>query len=587
MRLWIRLAIVTATVAIIPLVIGGYFATDISISTSKAQSELALKKDANIVATLVNTWVEEASGGLSGWMKPYSIDQLSEMGRLVFLESVYIANPSVRSVGLMQGKTMVTKIYEVDAESGYGFSELPESRTISFVERILATPEPSLGLVTWGEPFWPPDGASAPWVPIRVASSDDSGFMLVAEVDLSRLTHALSLSATPEHAVALVSSGGTPIVGAAHALYRPSVVEKMLGLSTTFEHAPEGFLAVSGATTVVPQLGWTVVVLESTVRTHAVAGLIERRTGQILFLATLASLALGSVLGLQLASPVKHLVRSAKQLADGDYTHRTLVSRTDELGDLGVAFNEMASQLQAQVDEISLFNSELQELVEERTNELKMAQAELVSKGQLAAVAEVGAGLAHELNNPLAAILGLAQLIQMQSSESDERLVELQAQAERCRKVVAVMQRVSSGERIDKELLVETDLSELLRDALDSERGVLLERGVALALSVPESPAPVSLNGDLSLRLFAPFVLAICTGAPVGSLLNVSLKVGADYYLINLVIDSNNESVSAAALDQRMAGGVGYWTARRILGQLGGTLSEKGAFSWHIQLRKG
>jgi signal transduction histidine kinase len=586
MRLWIRLAIVTATVAIIPLVIGGYFATDISISTSKAQSEFALKKDANIVATLVNTWVEEASGGLSGWMKPYPIGQLSEVQRMGFVESVYIANPSVRSLGLMQGKMMVTNVYEMDEENGYGLGELPEPRATSFVERILATPEPSLGLVTWGEPFWP-DGAVAPWVPIRVASSDDSGFMLVAEVDLSRLTHALSLSATPEHAVALVSSGGTPIVGAAHTLYRPSVVEKMLGLSTTFEHAPEGFLAVSGATTVVPQLGWTVVVLESTVRTHAVAGLIERRTGQILFLATLASLALGSVLGLQLASPVKHLVRSAKQLADGDYTHRTLVSRTDELGDLGVAFNEMASQLQAQVDEISLFNSELQELVEERTNELKMAQAELVSKGQLAAVAEVGAGLAHELNNPLAAILGLAQLIQMQSSESDERLVELQAQAERCRKVVAVMQRVSSGERIDKELLVETDLSELLRDALDSERGVLLERGVALALSVPESPAPVSLNGDLSLRLFAPFVLAICTGAPVGSLLNVSLKVGADYYLINLVIDSNNESVSAAALDQRMAGGVGYWTARRILGQLGGTLSEKGAFSWHIQLRKG
>ena len=165
--------------------------------------------------------------------------------------------------------------------------------------------------------------------------------------------------------------------------------------------------------------------------------------------------------------------------------------------------------------------------------------------------------------------------------------MELQAQAERCRKVVTVMLRVSSGERIDKDLLVESDLSELLRGALDSERNVLLERGVALALSVPESRMPVSLSEDLSLRLFTPFVLAICTGAPAGSLLNVSLDTIENNYVIKLVIDSIDDSVSAAALDQRMAGGVGYWTARRILGQLGGTLSEKGAFSWHIQLRKG
>jgi len=81
----------------------------------------------------------------------------------------------------------------------------------------------------------------------------------------------------------------------------------------------------------------------------------------------------------------------------------------------------------------------LEHRVEERTQELVKAQTQLARQQRLASVGQLAAGVAHELNNPLGAILTFASLVSERlpaASEDRGDLEEIVRQAVRCRKIV-------------------------------------------------------------------------------------------------------------------------------------------------------
>src|SRR5207237_4013562 len=92
--------------------------------------------------------------------------------------------------------------------------------------------------------------------------------------------------------------------------------------------------------------------------------------------------------------------RGASALTGRELGHRVGdAGRGDELGDLARAFNAMAA-------EIERWNRELAERVEEKTREAREAQDLLLRAQKLAAVGQLGAGVAHEVNSPIAGLVG-------------------------------------------------------------------------------------------------------------------------------------------------------------------------------------
>ena len=83
------------------------------------------------------------------------------------------------------------------------------------------------------------------------------------------------------------------------------------------------------------------------------------------------------------------------------------------------------------------WNAELQERVEERTAELKVAQDQILRARRLAALGSMGAGIAHELNNPLTSISGLAVILSLDPkvSQHEETLKLLRGEVKRVAKI--------------------------------------------------------------------------------------------------------------------------------------------------------
>jgi signal transduction histidine kinase len=150
----------------------------------------------------------------------------------------------------------------------------------------------------------------------------------------------------------------------------------------------------------------------------------------------------GTILARGITGPLRELESGARRVAAGDYEKKIALDTKDELSEVAGAFDAMS-------DEIRAWNAELTERVEERTRELKAAQEQLLEARKLGAMASLSAGVAHEINNPLASVLAFTQLLLSKARKSEgaakqvSMLETVETEALRINDIVSRMQRLS------------------------------------------------------------------------------------------------------------------------------------------------
>jgi signal transduction histidine kinase/ActR/RegA family two-component response regulator len=167
--------------------------------------------------------------------------------------------------------------------------------------------------------------------------------------------------------------------------------------------------------------------------------------------ALLIGIALAAMLARSIADPIEQLRSAAAQIAGGDLAVAPLaLVRDDEVAALAGAFDRMAARVRA--DEASLRAA---------YDQLQRAQSELVQHERLSAVGRLISGVAHELNNPLTAVLHLAEDLQHGTAAAGpdaEALQEIANQARRCRSIVQDLLSFSHGRDRRPERTELTDL---------------------------------------------------------------------------------------------------------------------------------
>jgi predicted Zn finger-like uncharacterized protein len=154
----------------------------------------------------------------------------------------------------------------------------------------------------------------------------------------------------------------------------------------------------------------------------------------VVSLALLIMSVIVSLFGARLITqPLVRLSGATRVVAKGQYDIQLESSSRDEIDDLAQSFNTMASELDF------------------REKALKGAQAALVQSEKMAAFGQLGAGIAHEIKNPLAGILGLTQL-SLRKIEQDSALAKnlsiIEKETNRCTTIIQNLLKFARQEKV-------------------------------------------------------------------------------------------------------------------------------------------
>jgi signal transduction histidine kinase len=208
---------------------------------------------------------------------------------------------------------------------------------------------------------------------------------------------------------------------------------------------------------------------------------------------------LGVLVATGFVRPIRAMTEIAQRIARGDRVALSQLpsERSDESGTLARAFqrllqleHENQALLESRVEERTQALQKANEELALRLQQLAQAQDELVQSRKMAAVGQLAGGVAHEINNPLAVILGFAQGMERRVPEGDPLrlpVASIVREALRCKNLV---QELLTFSRTGKKNFEPVDINALVRatlvliDARARTQGVRLVQDFAEGLPV-------------------------------------------------------------------------------------------------------
>jgi len=147
-------------------------------------------------------------------------------------------------------------------------------------------------------------------------------------------------------------------------------------------------------------------------------------------------------------------------------------------------------------------NARLYQELEERIEMQRLAESRLVQSAKLAAVGEMAAGVAHELNNPLTTVTGFAELILDDVPEDFPQRHDLELVLQEALRARSVVRRLLDFSRQEDILRVHADINEVLSDVMSLIHHLGTTSGVEMRIELWDGLPRIRVNYNQMQQVF-------------------------------------------------------------------------------------
>lgn len=274
----------------------------------------------------------------------------------------------------------------------------------------------------------------------------------------------------------------------------------------------------------------------------------------VLLLGAVIGTAISGAISTRLAKPIHELEKTARRVALGERNVELAIRTKDEIGDLARAFNEMTRTLSMREKNIRDLNSDLELKVSELEDKhqlLVKTKQELVRAEKLAAIGELAAGVAHEINNPMAIIRGNVELLQMSiplEAGNREEVDTIYQQVGRVERIVANLIKFARQEQTH---FGEVNINRMLHEILSQVRHQIPLDGIVSVERYDPDLRSVPGDRDLLQQVFTNLVInAIQSMQAEGGALTLGTLLHAEAGVCEVIISDTGYGIAEEDMEQ-------------------------------------
>jgi two-component system NtrC family sensor kinase len=231
-----------------------------------------------------------------------------------------------------------------------------------------------------------------------------------------------------------------------------------------------------------------------------------------------------------LVKPLKELVQLTQNISEGDFSQKIEVTSKNEIGQLISSFNRMIERLK---DNQENLENHLKSL-ESANRKLKQAQEELIRTEKLASIGRFAAGVAHEVGNPLGAILGYTSILEKEGVDREESKDYLKRIEKEIGRINRIVRELLDFARPSKFEVREVEINKVIENTLSllSYQKNFINIETQLKLQ-PDLPMIKGDEPQLS-QVLINIILNAIDGMPKGG----TLKIHTEEYVVEDVFPS-------------------------------------------------
>jgi C4-dicarboxylate-specific signal transduction histidine kinase len=263
----------------------------------------------------------------------------------------------------------------------------------------------------------------------------------------------------------------------------------------------------------------------------------------------------------------------------------------DELGALAGHLDELLDAIEDKTAALQRWADELDRKVAERTRELEasnaslqQAQAQLVKSEKLAAIGQLTASIAHEINNPIAVMQGNLDLMREtlgpHSGTVKDELSLLDQQVERMRIIVTQLLQYARPTEFGGYVNA-LDLNRAVADSLVLVAHLLSQTRIAVQRDL-QATRPVGMNRQELQQVVINLLINAIQAMPEGGTLALVTRDNDDGSGASLWVRDEGPGLSEAARERLFrpffttkndGNGLGLWISQGLVERYGGTIS--------------